>query len=196
MHEVAPRGRRSDSMANHARILEAARSLLAERGLDLEVDDVARRAGVGVGTIYGHFTNRDILVRAVIVQLMDEGVARFRAAAEIEDPVEALRQIPLSCAVDQALFAVFQDPRSAKFQVDIEKKGYSFVAEFNALLAGILERGIQSGAFRQGLDPRLAASAILGSIGSVLGDYTRDRPLDDLVRSLADLHRHMVAATR
>lgn len=66
----------------------------------------------------------------------------------------------------------------------------------NALLTGILERGIGSGAFRQDLDPRLAASAILGSIGRVLGDYTRDRFLDELVRSLADLHQHMVAAAR
>src|SRR5947199_2339203 len=125
MKQVVPRGRRADSLANHARILAAARSLLAERGLDLEVDEVAVRAGVGVGTLYSHFASRDNLVRAVLAQTLDEAMGRFRAAAAIEDPVEALRQIPLACAVDESLLAVFRDPRSGKLQSAIsEQRNY------------------------------------------------------------------------
>jgi len=93
MSEVT-HSRRTDSMANHARILDAARSVLAERGLDIEVADVAERAGVGVGTLYRHFANRDDLVRAILAQAVVDVVARLRSAAEIEDPAEALRQIP------------------------------------------------------------------------------------------------------
>jgi AcrR family transcriptional regulator len=194
MNEVLPRGRRADSRANHARILDAARSLLAERGLDVEVDEVAKRAGVGVGTLYAHFTNRDGLLRAVLSELLVELMARVRAAAAIEDPVEALRQIPLACALDPAFFTVLQDPRIAKLRHDAKGRDNPIASEQTAIVADILERGIQTGAFRPGLDPRLTASAILASIGGVIDAYSPVRPLDDLVRTLADLHYAMVAA--
>ncbi|GAC1429867.1 MAG: hypothetical protein NVSMB65_03370 [Chloroflexota bacterium] len=76
-------GKRIDAVANHARLLDAARTLLLERGLDLEVTDVAERAGVGVGTLYRHFANRDELVRATLVRLFDDLLGRVRSAAEI-----------------------------------------------------------------------------------------------------------------
>ncbi|HWE64879.1 MAG TPA: TetR/AcrR family transcriptional regulator [Chloroflexota bacterium] len=194
MKQVVPRGRRADALANHARILAAARSLLAERGLDLEVDAVAARAGVGVGTLYSHFTNRDNLVRAVLTQTLDEAMSRFRAAAAIEDPVEALRQIPLACAVDESLFVVFRDPRSSKLQTEITEQRNDVGEELYGMVEGILERGIRAGAFRPDLDPRITAAAILGSIGGVVETRSMERPMDELVRALADLHSRMVAA--
>ena len=194
MKHVATHGRRADAQANHARILAAARSLLAERGLGLEVDEVAARAGVGVGTLYSHFTNRDDLVRAVLTLTVEEVVDRFRAAAAIEDPVEALRQIPLACAVDETVLAVFRDPRSSKLQHDLREQGHFVGGELHQLVAGILERGVRTGAFRPDLDPHLTASAILGSIGGVIENRSTERPLDELVRALADLHSYMVAA--
>lgn len=194
MNPAGAHARRADSTANHARILAAARSLLAERGLDLEVDAIAERAAVSVGALYSHFTNRDALVRAVLGQTLDEAMTRFRAAAAIEDPVEALRQIPLACAADRLLLVAFRDPRSSKIQPDIKEQRYVVGTELYRMVEGILERGMQSGAFRPDLDPRITASAILWSISGVVETGTAERSLDELVHALADLHSHMVAS--
>ena len=187
------RGRRSDSMANHARILEAAQLLLAERGLDIEVDEVAERAGVGVGTLYRHFANRDDLVRSIIAQTLASLWDRLQAAAVIEDPAEALRQITLACAIDESFFAVCQDPRSAKLLDDVKANSRNIMDELNDLIAGIVRRGIQAGAFRPDIDPQIAAAAILGSIGGVFKMLSGARPSSELVSALVDLHGQMVA---
>ncbi|WP_156159134.1 TetR/AcrR family transcriptional regulator, partial [Demequina gelatinilytica] len=67
---------RADAERNRQRLLRAAREVFAARGLDVAIDDVARHAGVGVGTVYRRFANREELIEAVL----DEGV---RQVAEI-----------------------------------------------------------------------------------------------------------------
>lgn len=188
--------KRTDAIANRARILDAARAVLAERGLDIEVHEVAARAGVGVGTLYRHFANRDDLVRAILNETLDDLMARLRSAAAIEDPAEALRQIPFSLDDSlSSLFAALRDPRAAKLQQDMkERMSRPRAAEILELVAGIVERGVRSGAFRADLDPQTTAAAILGSIGTVCETFAPTRPLDELATQLADLHRSMVAA--
>jgi AcrR family transcriptional regulator len=68
------RSLRADARRNRERIMEAARVRFAEQGLDAQIDDIARDAGVGVGTVYRHFPNKEDLVEA----LAD---ARFEALA-------------------------------------------------------------------------------------------------------------------
>jgi AcrR family transcriptional regulator len=188
-------GRRTDAVANHARILAAARAVLAERGLDMEVHDVAVRAAVGVGTLYRHFANRDDLVRAVLSQTFEEVLARLRAAAEIADPAAALREIPRALTADQTLFTAMQDPRAARLLGDMKKQVSTSIAdEVVGLVAGIVERGIRGGAFRADLDPPATAAAILGSIVLTCEFLGSRRPLSELAALLADLHSAMVCA--
>lgn len=86
---------RSDATRNRARILEAARDLVAKQGPDASTDDIAAAAGVAVGTLYRHFPTKAALVEAVVgdsIELMADGVdgclARVAegasAAAELE----------------------------------------------------------------------------------------------------------------
>jgi AcrR family transcriptional regulator len=81
---------RCDARRNHERIVEAARAAFAEQGPDAQIDDVARRAEVGVGTVYRHFPTKDALVgeliRLKLTALRDR--AR-RKLAEGGDPEEA-----------------------------------------------------------------------------------------------------------
>ncbi len=63
MRDVTPR--RADARRNRERVLEAAGEPFAEHGLDAQMPDVARRAGVGVGTVYRHFATKDALVEAL-----------------------------------------------------------------------------------------------------------------------------------
>ena len=191
----AVRGRRADAAANHARILEAAQAVLVERGLDMEVGEVARRAGVGVGTLYRHFANRDDLVRAVLAQAVEDMLGRVRSAAEVEDPGAALRQIPFSLTAGQPFFAVVQDPRAARLMQDVKAQMHQpMTGEMVDLIAGIIERGVRSGTFRANVEPRATALAILGSIGAVCGAMVTTHSLTELAGLLADLHAGMVGA--
>ncbi len=61
----AARPPRADALRNRARLIEAATAAFAEHGADTSLEDVAQRAGVGIGTLYRHFPSRDALVEAV-----------------------------------------------------------------------------------------------------------------------------------
>ncbi|HWE60972.1 MAG TPA: TetR family transcriptional regulator [Chloroflexota bacterium] len=189
-------GKRTDAVANRARILEAARAILAERGLDMEVNEVAERASVGVGTLYRHFANRDDLVRAILSETFEGLVARVRSIAAIEDPAAALRQIPFMLDESvSSLFVTLRDPRAAKLLQDVKQRmSQPLATELIELIAGIVERGVRMGAFRADLDPPATAAAILGSIGAVCETLGATRPLEELAGLLADLHSSMVAA--
>src|SRR5207248_1125477 len=62
-HAVRPM--RADARRNHERLLTEARTAFLERGTDTSLEDIARRAGVGIGTLYRHFPNRTALMGAV-----------------------------------------------------------------------------------------------------------------------------------
>ncbi len=81
---------RADAVRNRAKIVEAARAAFAESGLATQMEDVARRADVGVGTLYRHFPTKDALVRALIVDKFERMAEVARRALEDEaDPWEA-----------------------------------------------------------------------------------------------------------
>jgi len=76
---TGPRGkRRSDAQRNHTLLVAAAREVFAERGGEAPLDEIARRAGLGIGTLYRHFPTREALVEAIFAERVDE----FRAVGE------------------------------------------------------------------------------------------------------------------
>ena len=81
---------RSDAQANLDRILIAARAVFAERGLDAKLADVAARAGVGVGTVYRRFENKEALIATLFDTRLLAVVAEARAALEYDDPFDGL----------------------------------------------------------------------------------------------------------
>lgn len=83
---------RADAARNRAKLLEAATALFAERGVETSLDDVAKAAGVGIGTLYRHFPSREDLVLAVYGAQIDALDERSRELATREDPGEALRE--------------------------------------------------------------------------------------------------------
>src|SRR2546430_8742235 len=81
---AGPTGLRTDAQANRHRIVEAARAVFAERGVDAPLDDIAKRAGVGNATLYRRFPTRELLIAAVF----EARVAEYADAA-----TEALRAL-------------------------------------------------------------------------------------------------------
>ena len=77
---------RRDAERNRQRILEAARAAFAEDGLSVTLDEIARRAGVGVGTIYRRFPDKEQLIDALFETRMNEFAAEAEAALHADDP--------------------------------------------------------------------------------------------------------------
>ncbi len=76
----APQPGRRDAIRNYHRILEAAREVLGESGTDACMEEIAARAGVGVGTVYRRFTNKDALIDELLRLSMDEALAAAEQA--------------------------------------------------------------------------------------------------------------------
>jgi AcrR family transcriptional regulator len=81
---------RRDAERNRQRILEAASEVFTERGLDVSLDEVARHAGVGVGTVYRRFRTKEDLVEALFVDRIEEVAALAEEAAQASDPWSGL----------------------------------------------------------------------------------------------------------
>jgi AcrR family transcriptional regulator len=83
------RPKRADARRNYEKVLAAAREAFAEGGESTALEEIARRAGVGIGTLYRHFPNRQALLEALYVNEVEE-VCRSAAELDGSDPWEAL----------------------------------------------------------------------------------------------------------
>lgn len=87
---TATRPLRADAERNRTLLLEAAKELFAERGLHVSLDDIAKRAGVGVGTAYRRFGSRSELIEALFDERVEQMVSLAEECLVIEDPWEGL----------------------------------------------------------------------------------------------------------
>ncbi|NSC25474.1 TetR/AcrR family transcriptional regulator [Streptomyces albus subsp. chlorinus] len=90
MPSRADRPLRADARRNRQRVLEAARDAFVEDGTDAQMEDIARRAGVGVGTIYRHFPTKQALIDTLADQWLADSAAIAAEALELPDAWEAL----------------------------------------------------------------------------------------------------------
>ena len=81
---------RADAARNRARVLEVAYDTFAAEGLSVPIDEIARRAGVGAGTVYRHFPTKEELFRAVVEDRIRRVIDEGRALLAAGDPGEAL----------------------------------------------------------------------------------------------------------
>src|SRR6202044_3071932 len=90
---TVPRPMRADAQRNYQRLLDAAVAVFAERGADdVSLEEIARRAGVGIGTLYRHFPTRQALLEAVYRDQVETLAARSTALLGSADPVAALEE--------------------------------------------------------------------------------------------------------
>ena len=143
---------RADAQRNRDAVLEAARKLFAEHGNDAQMDDIARKAGVGVGTVYRHFPTKDDLLQALIEKrfaALAERAAEAVAEARKGDQWKAFRDYILWSADlqsrDRALSQAMAD-RSETMACAAEDSG--LVDECNELIdvcqrAGVLRKDFE-----------------------------------------------------
>ncbi len=89
--QPAKRKPRTDALRNRERILEVAKGAFTRHGADASLDDIAKQAGVGAGTLYRHFPTRDALIEAVYRSEVDKLASAAHGFAAAMSPVEALR---------------------------------------------------------------------------------------------------------
>jgi AcrR family transcriptional regulator len=99
---------RADARRNHERIIESARDVFAQDGIEAQMDDVARRAGVGVGTVYRHFPTKEALVAELVRQKFRQFAVVARDALQRDgEPftifADMLRRNGDVCARDAAM---------------------------------------------------------------------------------------------
>jgi AcrR family transcriptional regulator len=102
-------GLRVDAKRNRERVLVAARAVFARRGLEAGVDEIAREAGVGVGTLYRRFPTKDDLILAIVADGMGVLLEEIDAAAGLEDPWEGVQTAMLALAESMAADRGFVD---------------------------------------------------------------------------------------
>jgi AcrR family transcriptional regulator len=86
---IGPRPLRADAARNRARILEAAETVFAAEGIEVPVDVIAEKAGVGVGTLYRHFPTKERLCEAILLERLTKLTQEAICAADADDPAAA-----------------------------------------------------------------------------------------------------------
>lgn len=84
--------RRADALRNADKIVEAALTQFSERGVDTSLDEIARKAGVGAGTLYRHFPTRQELIASTLKMCPVQLRATQDSLSESEDPLSALQE--------------------------------------------------------------------------------------------------------
>jgi AcrR family transcriptional regulator len=141
---------RADARRNRDAIVAAARGAFAERGLGASLDDVAKAAGVGSGTLYRHFPTRDDLIAAVFTERMADHVTAVETARKDPNPWNAfvgyVREICRAQAADKGLADLFAIGHRGKELRELRSRAYEgFVALIDAAKAsGDLRRDFTS----------------------------------------------------
>jgi AcrR family transcriptional regulator len=145
--DQTPRKIRSDAARNRARVLAVAYEAFAAEGLAVPIDEIARRAGVGAGTVYRHFPTKEALFQAIVADRIEQLVEHARALTEERDPGEALfaflATLVAEGAADQGLVDAL-----AGVGFDLADAAPDAEQRFMATLGGMLDRAQEAGAVR------------------------------------------------
>jgi len=156
-----PRKPRVDAERNRVRILEVAKEAFTRSGANASLDDIAKQAHVGPGTLYRHFPSRDALLEAVYRIEVEKLAAAQRELAETLPPLEALRAwmllfvdyIATKKIIAPALNTLAGGPSK------VFEASYSQVWE---AIRALVKRAIQNGDMRKDLDPIDLLRALIG----------------------------------
>jgi AcrR family transcriptional regulator len=155
---------RADAARNRARVLEVAYDTFATEGLSVPIDEIARRAGVGAGTVYRHFPTKEDLFRAVLDERIRHVVDEGRALTDGEEPGQALfvflRSLVLKFGgTDRGLAEAL-----AGAEIDVEAVMPEAEEAFFDVLRGLLKAGQQAGTVRADLDVRDVKAILTGCL--------------------------------
>ncbi|WP_297493647.1 TetR/AcrR family transcriptional regulator [Acidocella sp.] len=176
-----PRKPRADATRNHERLLETAKTVFAEKGPAASLDEIAKAAGVGIGTLYRHFPTRDALVEQVYrheTTQLAEAAERLRAS---HPPVEALRQWLFLFVEYFTTKQIMAQALSATAGGTATLYAISSVLLNNAV-STLAEQAVARGEIRLTLEPMDLLRAIAG-----VGNVSPGRDWEERAKRLVDI---------
>lgn len=165
---VQERPLRADAERNRRRLLDAARTLFAQRGLEVSLDDIAREAGVGVGTAYRRFRSRDEIVEALFDERLADMEARAEHAAAEPDAWTAVSGFFLENMRAQARDRGFK--QLLHQSVAGREKVQRMRGKVMPIMAAVIERAKADGALRE--DVTVADFTVISFMVGAAVDFT------------------------
>jgi AcrR family transcriptional regulator len=159
--QSAARKPRADAQRNRDRVLEVAREAFTRLGADASLDDVAKQAGVGAGTLYRHFPTRDELLKAVYRSEVEKLASAEQKFAETLPPMEALRAWML-LFVDYIAKKKIIAPALNNLVGGPSKVFEASHDQIWEAIRALVKRAIKSGDIRKDLDPVDLLRALIG----------------------------------
>jgi AcrR family transcriptional regulator len=156
---VSERKPRADAQRNRERILEVAKEAFARAGAEASLDEIAKQARVGPGTLYRHFPTRDDLLEAVYHSEVEKLAAAERKFAESMPPIEALRAWMLLFIDYIATKQIIVPALQAQMDSKVVKASY---APTHEAVRALVKRAIQSGDIRRDVDAVDLLRALVG----------------------------------
>jgi len=159
--KIAPRKPRTDAQLNRERLLDVAKEAFTRSGPNTSLDDIAREAGVGAGTLYRHFPTRDALIEAVYRTEVEKLAAAERRFAADMSPIEALRAWMLLFVDYIATKQIIASALNA--YVGGPSKLYEGSrAQVQGAIDALVKRAIKNGDIREDLEPFDLLRALVG----------------------------------
>jgi AcrR family transcriptional regulator len=158
---MAARKPRADGERNRQRLLEAAKEVFAEKGSQGSLEEIARRAGVGIGTLYRHFPARDALVAAVFRNEVEQLAAAAQQLTQTHPPLPALREWMLRfvdfMATKYGMSEVFESVVCASSDLHAEAG-----TQINDIVEALAQRAVANGDIHLGIAPLDVLRALAG----------------------------------
>jgi AcrR family transcriptional regulator len=159
--KIIPRRPRTDAQRNRGRILEVAKEAFTRSGVSASLDDIAKEAGVGAGTLYRHFPTRDALIEAVYRTEVEKLAAAEQRFSDAMPPVEALRAWML-LFVDYIAAKQIIAPALNTLVGGPSKLYDSSRAQIQGAIDSLVKRAIKSRDIRRDLEPFDLLRALIG----------------------------------
>jgi AcrR family transcriptional regulator len=157
----SPRKPRTDAQRNRGRILQVAKDAFTRSGANASLDDIAKDAGVGAGTLYRHFPTRDALIEAVYRTEVEKLAAAERQFAETMAPIDALRAWML-LFVDYVAAKHIIAPVLNTFAGGASKLYEGAQVQIRGAINALVKRAVKSGDIRKDLEPFDLLRALIG----------------------------------
>jgi AcrR family transcriptional regulator len=149
--EVSTRPQRADARRNRERVLAAAEAVFAESGLKGQIEEVAHRAGVGVGTVCRNFPTKKALVEAVLTSMYESLLGRALDALDHSDPGEAFERFFVALPEFQSRHRALGE-QMAK-ELELPTSAQPLRDELARALAELVSRAQTAGAIRDDIGP-------------------------------------------
>jgi AcrR family transcriptional regulator len=164
----APRRPRADAQRNRERILEVAKEAFTRSGANVSLDDVAKQAGVGAGTLYRHFPTRDALLEAVYRSEVGKLAAAEREFSKTMAPIEALRAWML-LFVDYIAAKQIIAPALNTMVGGPSKVFQATGGQVKDAIGALVKRAVESGDLRPDVEPLDLLRALVGVSNVAMG---------------------------